>query len=232
MKTKASTEPLPSTSSSVGSSLYGPGLLFSAIRGGALDAVNELLDELDTASTTITANAPDLCNHDDVLLTCGYDAAVRDFILSAAKKKRVAEVFICEASDAATMLPVGNAAATGAAPVFPGHALAMELTSRAKPVPVTVIPDATVASVMHRVSKVLIGARGIAKDGSVAADSPAALLALTAKEGKKPVVVISNALRVSGWPCRCCFVGLLPRALFFHRSSLPCSFCSFPSLFS
>lgn len=169
-------------------------MLFSAIRGGVLDAVNELLDELDTSSVTLAGAAGDVLGHGDVIMTAGYDAAVRDFILAAMKAKRVGEVIIAEGADAG-LLPPPSTGATVGAPVLPGHALALELTGRAKPVPVTLIPDAAVASVMHRVHKVLIGCRGVTVDGAVAADSPAGLLALAAAP-RVPVIVVANALRV------------------------------------
>jgi translation initiation factor 2B subunit (eIF-2B alpha/beta/delta family) len=177
-------------------------MAFAAIRGGVLDALNELHDELDSASATLCASASDLLSHGDVVLVAGYDAAVRDFLLAAAKRRRIAEVIVCEAADAAP-LPAPSTSAPGAgssagapAPIFPGQALALELTGRAKPLPVTVIPDADAAAVIHRVHKVVLGARGVTADGAVAADAPAFLLALAAG-GAVPVIVLANALRVS-----------------------------------
>jgi translation initiation factor 2B subunit (eIF-2B alpha/beta/delta family) len=175
-------------------------MAFAAIRGGVLDALNELHDELDSASATLCASAADLLSHGDVLLVAGYDAAVRDFLLAAAKRRRIAEIIVCEAADAAplpapsTSAPGGSAGAP--APIFPGQALALELTGRAKPLPVTVIPDADAAAVAHRVHKIVLGARGVTADGAVAADAPAFLLALAAG-GAVPVIVLANALRVS-----------------------------------
>lgn len=174
-------------------------MLFSSIRGGVLDAVNELLDELDTSSVTLAGAAGDVLGHGDVIMTAGYDAGVRDFILAAMKAKRIGEVIIAEGGDAA-LLPPPSTGATVGPPVLPGHALALELTARAKPVPVTIIPDAAVATVMHRVHKVVIGARGVTIDGAVAADSPAGLLALAAAP-RVPVIVVANALRVSHASC-------------------------------
>lgn len=170
-------------------------LTFASVREGVVDALDELLDDLELSVTTVSASAPDVFAHGDVVLVAGCDAGVREIILGAAKRRRLGEVIICEASAGSAVAPPA-----GATPVLPGHALALELTSRAKPLSVTLIPDATAGAVMHRVNKVLVAARAIAADGSVLADAPALLLTLAAAGAagapRVPVICIANALSV------------------------------------
>jgi translation initiation factor 2B subunit (eIF-2B alpha/beta/delta family) len=169
---------------------------FAAVRSGVVDALDELASDLEFSPAALAAAAPDVFAHGDVVLVAGYDARVRDVLLAAHARRRLGEVLICEAAACAALVP-----APGATPVLAGHALALELTSRAKPLSVTLIADAAASAVMHRVTKVLIGARAVAADGAVLADAPALLLALAAAQ-RVPVLVLANALAVSAWAQR------------------------------
>jgi translation initiation factor eIF-2B subunit beta len=98
------------------------------------------------------------------------------------------EVFVCEGSG--DSLRGHEAAAVLSAP--PADAAAAGV----RPLPVTLLPDASAFAVMPRVTKVVLGAAAVSLAGEVVAVGGTHAVAAAARACGKPVLVIASALKL------------------------------------
>ncbi|WFC95803.1 GCD complex subunit gcd7 [Malassezia brasiliensis] len=142
-----------------------------------IQAIQELIDEIETVDTNISKDARDHIHSGEVILTVGNSATVRNFLRSAAKHRK----FI-------TVVPES-------APSFSGHEMARALSAAG--LSVLLVPDSNLYALMPRVSKVLLGARCVLANGGILSAVGAKLVAMAAREHATPVVALAGVYRVS-----------------------------------
>ncbi|WFD44210.1 GCD complex subunit gcd7 [Malassezia psittaci] len=142
-----------------------------------IQAIQELIDEIETADTNISKDARDHIHSGEVILTVGNSSTVRNFLRHAAKHRK----FI-------TVVPES-------APSFSGHQMARSLSAAG--LSVLLVPDSNLYALMPRVSKVLLGARCVLANGGILATVGARLVAMAAREHCTPVVALAGVYRVS-----------------------------------
>lgn len=142
-----------------------------------LDALSELRDEVEFAKNVTSVNARELLDPHEVLLIHGNSRLV-----VAALKSKNLTIFVAES------WPSSAAA----------HAAAAELASASR-TPI-VIPETNIASVMHRVSKVVLQAHGVARNGDAVVDAGAYALGLVARQHGVPVLLLCNQLQICPVP--------------------------------
>lgn len=142
-----------------------------------IQAIQELIDEIETVDTNISKDARDHIHSGEVILTVGNSSTVRNFLRSAAKHRK----FI-------TVVPES-------APGFSGHELARSLSAAG--LPVLLVPDSNLYALMPRVSKVLLGARCVLANGGILAAIGAKAVAMAAREHSTPIVALAGVYRIS-----------------------------------
>ena len=135
-----------------------------------IEAINELIDELDDVMHNIADLAIEHVYSQEILLTVGSSDAVLAFVQGAAKKRDF-QVVVAEN-----------------APSYRGRAFARELADQG--LSTTLIPDSAVFAMMGRVNKVVIGAHAMLADGGVMAPAGTHMAALAAQRHAVPFVVV------------------------------------------
>ncbi|XP_055496274.1 translation initiation factor eIF-2B subunit beta [Leucoraja erinacea] len=139
------------------------------LRTNVIEAVNELLLELDGIQDNISVQALEHIHSNEVIMTLGRSAAVEAFLREAARKRSF-QVIVAEG-----------------APYCQGHDLATSLAAAG--IETTVITDAAIFAVMSRVNKVIIGTKTILANGGLRAVIGAHTLALAARHHSTPLIV-------------------------------------------
>lgn len=142
-----------------------------------IQAIQDLIDELETVDTNIAKEAKDHIHSGEVIVTLGESSAVRSFLRAAAKHRK----FI-------TVVPES-------APTFDGHAMARSLARAG--LSVLLVPDANLYALMPRVSKVVLGARAVLANGGILASIGAKAASIAAHEHSTPVVALAGVYRIS-----------------------------------
>jgi len=147
-----------------------------------IQAIQELIDELETVDTNVAKDAKDHIHSGEVILTLGESSTVRSFLRSAAKYRK----FI-------TVVPES-------APSFAGHAMARSLSQAG--LSVLLVPDSNLYALMPRISKVLLGVRCVLANGGILATTDAKAVAMAARDHSTPVVALTGVYKISpdwGW---------------------------------
>ncbi|PKI85477.1 GCD complex subunit gcd7 [Malassezia vespertilionis] len=142
-----------------------------------IQAIQELIDEIESADVNIAKDAKDHIHSGEVILTLGASSTVRSFLRSAAKHRK----FI-------TVIPES-------APSFNGHALARSLSSAG--LSVLLVPDSNLYALMPRVSKVILGARCVLANGGILSSIGAKSIAMAAREHSTPIVALAGVYKIS-----------------------------------
>lgn len=117
------------------------------VRQNVLDAVNELIDELDGIQQLISDQALEHVHSNEVILTFGYCRTVYLFLREAAKKRQF-QVVVAEG-----------------APAYEGQKLACQLANDG--LQTTCITDSAVFAMMARANMVLLGAHAVLANGGM-----------------------------------------------------------------
>lgn len=147
------------------------------LKGTVIEAINELLDELDGSASNIASQALDHIHANEVIMTAGYSKTVEAF-LKAAARKREFKVIVTES-----------------APSYQGQELARNLARDG--IETTLITDSAVFAIMSRVNKVIIGTHTVMADGGLKALNGAHGLALAARHHSVPVIVCAALFKLS-----------------------------------
>ncbi|KAL5719988.1 hypothetical protein ACHQM5_012704 [Ranunculus cassubicifolius] len=139
-----------------------------------IEAVNQLLQEIDTCHELIAEQAVEHIHQNEVILTLGRSRTVMEFLCAAKEKKRSFRVFVAEG-----------------APRYQGHILAKELVARG--LQTTVITDSAVFAMISRVNMVIVGAHAIMANGGVIAPVGLNMVALAAQRHAVPFVVVAGS---------------------------------------
>ncbi|KAK2158286.1 hypothetical protein LSH36_173g00055 [Paralvinella palmiformis] len=156
----------------------------SSLKAPIIDAVNELLVELDTSQENISAQALEHIHSNEVIMTAGQSHTVEAFFKKAAKK-RTFKVIVVEC-----------------APFYQGQKMATNLASAG--INTTLITDSAVFAMMARVNKVIIGTHTVMANGGLKAINGCHAIALAAKYHSVPLVVCAPMYKLSPkYLCSC-----------------------------
>ncbi|KAK4801237.1 hypothetical protein SAY86_021724 [Trapa natans] len=144
------------------------------LKHDVIEAVNELIQDIDTCHEQITEQAVEHIHHNEVILTLGSSRTVLQFLCAAREKKRSFRVFVAEG-----------------APRYQGHLLAKELVARG--LQTTLITDLAVFAMISQVNMVIVGAHAVMANGGVIAPVGLNMVALAAKRHAVPFVVLAGS---------------------------------------
>ncbi|PIA48184.1 hypothetical protein AQUCO_01400631v1 [Aquilegia coerulea] len=159
---------------SEGKSKSDKSLRIRKLKHDVIEAVNQLLQEIDTCHELIAEQAVEHIHQNEVILTLGRSRTVMEFLCAAKEKKRSFRVFVAEG-----------------APRYQGHILAKELVARG--LQTTVITDSAVFAMISRVNMVIVGAHAIMANGGVIAPVGLNMVALAAQRHAVPFVVVAGS---------------------------------------
>lgn len=149
----------------------------SNLRGDIVEALDELLSELETSIENITAQSLEHIHSDEVILTAGHSRTVEKFLKQAGKKRSI-KVIVAEG-----------------APHFQGHKMAASLSE--DKIDVTLITDSAVFAIMSRVNKVILGTHSILADGGLQSIAGTHMIAVAAAHHSVPLIVVSAMYKLS-----------------------------------
>lgn len=144
------------------------------LRPMVIEAINELLIEVENLIEPISRQALDHINGGDNLLTCGYSNTVLRYLLFAKKHKRNFTVFVLE-----------NSPDTES-----GHRMANELGKNG--ISSILLPDSACHAMMPKVDKVLISPNCVLATGAVIAPSGSNLVSFSARFHRKPFICVAG----------------------------------------
>ncbi|KAF6142200.1 hypothetical protein GIB67_037118 [Kingdonia uniflora] len=144
------------------------------LKHDVIEAVNELIEDIDTCHEQIAEQAVEHIHQNEVILTLGRSRTVMEFLCAAKEKKRSFRVFVAEG-----------------APRYQGQVLAKELVVRG--LQTTVITDSAVFAMISRVNMVIVGAHAIMANGGVIAPIGLNMVALAAQRHAVPFVVVAGS---------------------------------------
>ncbi|PSR97934.1 Translation initiation factor eIF-2B subunit beta like [Actinidia chinensis var. chinensis] len=143
------------------------------LKHNIIEAVNELIEEIDTCREQIAEQAVEHIHQNEVILTLGRSRTVLEFLTAAKQKKRSFRVFVAEG-----------------APRYQGHVLAKELVQRG--VQSTLVTDSAVFAMISQVNMVIVGAHAVMANGGVIAPVGLRMVALAARNYAVPFVVVAG----------------------------------------
>jgi len=147
------------------------------LRVDIVEALDELISELETSIENIIAQALEHIHSDEVILTAGHSRTVERFLRQAGRKRFI-KVIVAEC-----------------APHFQGHKMAAALNEAG--IDVTLITDSAVFAIMSRVNKVILGTHSILADGGLQGIAGSHMIALAASHHSVPLVVVSAMYKLS-----------------------------------
>ena len=148
-----------------------------SLKSTVIDAVNELISELETSRSNIALKSSEYIHSNEIIMTYGKSRTVELFLKKASLKRRFS-VIVAEC-----------------APFFHGQELAKSLAEHG--IETTVIPDTAVFAIMSRVNKVIMGAQTVYADGGIKTTNGAESMALAAKHHAVPVIVCSGLFKLT-----------------------------------
>ncbi|KAK9956884.1 hypothetical protein ABG768_014591 [Culter alburnus] len=150
---------------------------FAHLKANVIEAINELLTELEGTTDNISMQALEHIHSNEVIMTIGRSRTVEAFLKDAARKRKF-HVIVAEC-----------------APFCQGHEMATSLSK--EDIETTVIPDAAIFAVMSRVNKVIIGTQTVLANGGLRALNGTHTLALAAKHHSTPLIVCAPMFKLS-----------------------------------
>nr|XP_004399413.2 PREDICTED: translation initiation factor eIF-2B subunit beta [Odobenus rosmarus divergens] len=150
---------------------------YAQLQSNIIEAINELLVELEGTTENIAAQALEHIHSNEVIMTIGFSRTVEAFLKEAARKRKF-HVIVAEC-----------------APFCQGHEMAVNLSKAG--IETTVMTDAAIFAVMSRVNKVIIGTKTILANGALRAVTGTHTLALAAKHHSTPLIVCAPMFKLS-----------------------------------
>uniref|UniRef100_A0A8D3AKF8 Translation initiation factor eIF2B subunit beta n=1 Tax=Scophthalmus maximus TaxID=52904 RepID=A0A8D3AKF8_SCOMX len=150
---------------------------FAALKANVIEAINELLTELEGTTDNIAMQALEHIHSNEVIMTIGRSRTVEAFLKDAARKRKF-HVIVAEC-----------------APFCQGHKMATSLSKSG--IETTVITDAAIFAVMSRVNKVIIGTQTVLANGGLRAVNGTHTLALAAKHHSTPLIICAPMFKLS-----------------------------------
>jgi len=160
------------------------------------EAIEEIIEELETADDQIAGYASDHIHSNEIILTYGPSVTVQKFLLKAASKRKFtvmhAESF--PNNHESVHATVSGSLKGGAGDTGPDR---FHRSLTAAGITVILIPDSAIFAVMSRVNKIIIGTHAVLANGGLVAAAGARMLAKAASMHKTPVVVLSGVYKLS-----------------------------------
>lgn len=147
------------------------------LKPALMEAIQDVLDELETVYDTVSKNAKDHIHSDEIILTLGMSRTVEAFLKSAAHHRNYT-VIVAET-----------------APLYGGQEMARSLSSSG--ISTFLVPDSSMFTLMSRVNKVILGAHAIFTNGGMFATSGSLMAATAARAHSVPVVVCSGQFKLT-----------------------------------
>ncbi|PFX32201.1 translation initiation factor eIF-2B subunit beta-like [Stylophora pistillata] len=147
------------------------------LKATVIDALNELLSEIESSTDNIATQALEHIHSNEVIMTIGKSRTVEQFLKNAARR-RTFSVIVAEG-----------------APFYKGQELAKSLAQDG--IETTVITDSAVFAIMSRVNKVIIGTHAVMADGGLRSIVGSHALALAAKHHSVPLIVCAAMYKLT-----------------------------------
>ncbi|KIP06029.1 hypothetical protein PHLGIDRAFT_107426 [Phlebiopsis gigantea 11061_1 CR5-6] len=148
-----------------------------ALKPVLMEAIQDVLDELETVYDNISKMAKDHIHPDEIILTIGHSKTVEAFLKSAGHYRNYT-VIVAE---------------TG--PSYSGHTMAKALSAAG--ISTFLVPDSSIYAIMSRVTKVILGAHAILANGGMFAITGSLLAATAARVHSTPVVVCAGQFKLT-----------------------------------
>ncbi|KAI0332610.1 eukaryotic translation initiation factor 2B beta subunit [Cubamyces sp. BRFM 1775] len=148
-----------------------------ALKPVLMEAIQDVLDELETVYDNVSKNAKDHIHSDEIILTIGHSKTVEAFLKSAGHYRNYT-VIVAET-----------------APSYQGHEMARSLS--ASGISTFLVPDSSIFAIMSRVNKVILGAHAILANGGLFGISGSLLAATAARAHSTPVVVCAGQFKLT-----------------------------------
>lgn len=166
------------------------------IRAEVVEAIEEIIDELNTADDQIASYALDHVHSNEIILTYTASVTVQKFLLKAAAKRKFTVIHAesypnDHESVHATVTGSLKGNSSGSGP----DRFHRSLTTAG--ITVILIPDSAVFALMSRVNKVILGTNAVLANGSLVAAAGSRSIAKAASMHKTPVVVLSAVYKLS-----------------------------------
>ncbi|KAJ7685408.1 eukaryotic translation initiation factor 2B beta subunit [Mycena polygramma] len=142
-----------------------------------MEAIQDVLDELETVYDNVSKNAPNHIHSDEIILTLGMSKTVEAFLISAAHHRNYT-VMVLET-----------------APSYGGRDMALTLSAAG--ISTFLVPDSSLYGLMSRVNKVILGAHAILANGGMFAITGSLLAATAAHAHCTPVVVCAGQFKLT-----------------------------------
>jgi len=142
-----------------------------------MEAIQDVLDELETVYDNVSKNAQNHIHSDEIILTLGMSKTVEHFLISAAHNRNYT-VMVLET-----------------APSYGGRDMAETLSAAG--ISTFLVPDSSLYGLMSRVNKVILGAHAILANGGMFAITGSLLAATAAHEHCTPVVVCAGQFKLT-----------------------------------
>lgn len=142
-----------------------------------MEAIQDVLDELETVYDNISRNAKDHIHPDEIVLTIGMSHTVEAFLKTASHSRNFT-VIVAES-----------------APSYGGRQMAESLS--AEGISTFLVPDSSIYALMSRVNKVVLGAHAILANGGMFAVTGSLLTATAARAHSTPVVVCTGQFKMT-----------------------------------
>ncbi|KIY43510.1 nagb/rpia/CoA transferase-like protein [Fistulina hepatica ATCC 64428] len=142
-----------------------------------MEAIQDVLDELETVYDNVSKNARDHIHPDEIVLTLGMSKTVEAFLKSAAHHHNYTAIVV------------------ESAPSYSGRDMAFSLSSSG--ISTFLVPDSSIYGLMSRVNKVILGAHAILANGGMFAVTGSLLTATAARAHSTPVVVCAGQFKMT-----------------------------------
>ncbi|KAG6333225.1 hypothetical protein ID866_5860 [Astraeus odoratus] len=142
-----------------------------------MEAIQDVLDELETVYDNVSKNAKDHIHSDEIILTIGKSSTVEAFLKAAAPYRKYTVIV------------------ADTAPSYSGREMAQSLSSSG--ISTVLIPDSSIYALMSRINKVILGAHAILANGGMFAITGSLLVATAARAHSTPVVVCSGQFKLT-----------------------------------
>ncbi|KZT26596.1 nagb/rpia/CoA transferase-like protein [Neolentinus lepideus HHB14362 ss-1] len=142
-----------------------------------MEAIQDVLDELETVYDNVSKSARDHIHSDEIVLTIGHSKTVESFLKSASHYRNYT-VIVAES-----------------APSFGGHKMARSLSTAG--ISTFLVPDSSIYALMSRVNKCILGAHAILANGGMFAVTGSLLAVSAAQAHSTPVVVCAGQFKLT-----------------------------------
>ncbi|KAI6045536.1 hypothetical protein EDC04DRAFT_2633644 [Pisolithus marmoratus] len=154
-----------------------PDAFARALKPVFMEAIQDVLDELETVYDSVSKNAKDHIHSDEIILTIGKSSTVEAFLKAAASHRKYTVIV------------------ADTAPSYSGREMAQSLSSSG--ISTVLVPDSSVYALMSRINKVVLGAHAILANGGMFAITGSLLAATAARAHSTPVVVCSGQFKLT-----------------------------------